>query len=83
MAEITTVTTNGTELLNNGTVLVRLTTTSTSDTWVCPYFHEIGAVIGNNESDNDGVGIGVSTRTITIKPTTAGDVISLQVEGRG
>lgn len=83
MAEITTVTSNGTELCNDGTVLVTLTTTTTSDTWVCPYFQEIGACIGNNQSDNDGVGIGVSGQTITIKPTTAGDVINLQVEGRG
>ena len=83
MAEITTPTSNGTELCNDGTVLVTLTTTTTSDTWVCPYFQEIGAVIANNQSDNDGVGIGVSGQTITIKPTTAGDVINLQVEGRG
>ena len=83
MAEITSVTSNGTELCSDGTVLITLTTTTTSDTWVCPYFQEIGAVIGNNRSDNDGVGIGVSGQTITIKPTTAGDVIELQVEGRG
>ncbi len=83
MAEITSPTSNGTELCSDGTVLVTLTTVSTSDTWVCPYFQEIGAVIANNQSDNDGVGIGVSGQTITIKPTTAGDVINLQVEGRG
>ena len=83
MAEITTHTKNATELLPPGIVCVDLTTTTTSDTWVCPYFQEIIAVIGNNQSDNDGVGIGVSTRTITVKPTTAGDIISLLIMGRG
>ena len=83
MAEITTPTTNATELLPPGLVCVRLTTGSTSDTWICPYFQEIGVCIGNNESDNDGVGIGVSGRTITIKPTTGGDVIYLLISGRG
>ena len=83
MAEITTLTLNSTELCNDGSVLVTITTGSTSDTWVCPYFQEIGAVIANNQSDNDGVGIGVSGQTITIKAPTAGDVINLQVEGRG
>ncbi len=83
MTEITELTLNSTEIASDGTVLVTITTVSTSDTWICPYFQEIGAVIGNNQSDNDGVGIGVSGQTITIKPTTAGDVINLQVEGRG
>lgn len=83
MALITTLTSNGTELVNDGTVLVTVTTTTTSDTIVCDYFQEIGAVIANNQTDNDGVGIGVSGQTITIKPTTAGDVINLQIEGRG
>ena len=83
MAEITSVTTNATELLPPGLVCVRLTTTSTSDTWVCPYFQDIVACIGNNETDNDGVGIGVSGKTITIKPTSGTDVISLLIAGRG
>ena len=83
MAEITTPTTNSTELLPSGLVCVRLTTTTSSDTWVCPYFQEIGVCIGNNESDDDGVGIGVSGQTITIKPTTGGDIISLLINGRG
>ncbi|KKN24749.1 hypothetical protein LCGC14_0891750 [marine sediment metagenome] len=83
MAEITTHTTNATELLPPGLVCVRLTTTTTSDTWVCPYFQELISVVPNNETDNDGVGIGVSGRTITIKPTTAGDIISLLIMGRG
>ncbi len=83
MAVIATHTTNQTELLPPGLVCVRLTTVSTSDTWVCPYFHEIGACVGNNETDNDGVGIGVSGQTITVKPTDAGDIISLLINGRG
>ncbi len=83
MAEITTHTTNATELLPPGLVCVKLTTVSTSDTWQCPYFQEIIAVVPNNESDNNGVGIGISGQTITIKPPTAGDVISLLVTGRG
>ena len=83
MAEITTHTTNSTELLPSGLVCVRITTTTTSDTWQCPYFKEIGVCVGNNESDNDGVGIGVSGQTITLKPTTGGDIISLLINGRG
>jgi len=82
MAEITTPTTNSTELLPSGLVCVRLTTTTTSDTWICPYFHEIGVCIGNNESDNDGVGVAVSGQTITII-AGATDVISLLISGRG
>ncbi len=83
MAEITEPLDNVTEILADGSVLVRLTTVSTSDTWVCPYFEEIGAAIGNNESDNDGVGIGVSGKTITLTVGTGGDIVTLQVEGRG
>ncbi len=83
MAEITTHTTNGTELLPPGLVCVRLTCTTTSETWQCPYFETIVAVIGNNETDNDGVGIGISGKTITIKPTTGTDVISLLIMGVG
>ena len=83
MTEITSLLDNATEILADGSVLVRITTLTTSDTWVCPYFEEIGVAIGNNESDNDGVGIGVSGRTITISVGTAGDVVTLQVEGRG
>ena len=83
MAVITTHTTNATELLPPGLVCVRLTCTTTSDTWVCPYFETIIAVIPNNESDNDGVGIGISGKTITIKPPTGTDVISLLIMGVG
>ncbi len=83
MTEITTHTTNATELLPPGLVCVRLTTTTSSDTWQCPYFETIIAVIPNNESDNDGVGIGISGKTITVKPTTGGDVISLLIMGVG
>ena len=83
MAEITTITENFTEILPPGLVGVRLTTITTSDTWVCPYFNEIGAVIGNNESDNDGVSVSWSGNTITIDPTTATDVITLIIAGRG
>ena len=83
MTEITTHTTNATELLPPGLVCVRLTTTTTSDTWICPYFETIVSVIPNNESDNDGVGIGISGKTITIKPTTATDIISLLIMGVG
>ena len=82
MAEITTHTTNATELLPPGLVCVRLTCTTTSETWQCPYFDEIIAVIPNNETDNDGVGIGISGKTITIKPTTGTDVISLLIMGK-
>jgi len=65
-----------------GTRLVRLTTTDTTDTYVCPYFAEIVAVIGNNESDIDGVGIGVSDQTITLTVGTSGDVVTLFIVGR-
>ena len=83
MAEITTHTTNATELLPPGLVCVRLTTTTSTDTWQCPYFETIVSVIGNNETDNDGVGIGISGKTIKIYPTDGGDVISLLIMGVG
>ncbi len=83
MAEITTHTTNATELLPPGLVCVRLTTTTTSDTWQCPYFKDAIICVANNESDNDGVGIGISGQTITIKPSDGGDIISLLITGRG
>ena len=83
MAEITTVTSNFTkQLAIPGVIGVRLTTTSTSETWVCPYFAEIIAVVANNESDNDGVAISWSGKTITIV-AGSGDVITLLVAGRG
>ena len=83
MTAITSLLDNATEILADGSVLVRITTLSTSDTRVCPYFKEIGAAIGNNESDTDGVGIGVSGTTITLSVGDAGDIVTLQVEGRG
>ena len=82
MAELTP-TTNFTELLPANMAGVRLTTGSASDTYECPYFAEVGAVIGNNESDNDGVSIAVSGTAITIVPNTSGDVITLIICGRG
>jgi hypothetical protein len=83
MAAITSELSNFTELLPPGLIGVRLTTTSTSDTWTCPYFAEIIAAIGNNETDNDGVSVSWSGKVITVKPTTAADVITLIVAGRG
>ncbi len=83
MAEITAVTTNFTEQLAiPGVAGVRLTTTSASETWVCPYFAEILAVIANNESDNDGCDISWSGQTITIV-VGSGDVVTLLIAGRG
>lgn len=78
-----TETSNFTEVMGlPGFVGVRLTTTATTDTYVCPYFNEIMAVVGNNESDNDGVGVGVNSKTITLTVDTAGDVITLLIAGR-
>lgn len=73
--------TNASERLPPGMILVRLTTTGTTSTYVCPYFGTIVAAIGNNESDNDGVGVGVSGTTITIIVGNAGDVVTLIVAG--
>ena len=61
---------------------VRVTTTGTTSTYVCPHFTEIVACVGNNESDVDGVGIGVSGTTITITVGTSGDVVTLKIAGR-
>ncbi len=83
MAEIETPTTNFTEILAiPGLIGVRLTTTSASETWICPYFEEIVAVVANNESDNDGCAISWSGKTITIV-VGEGDVVTLLVAGRG
>ena len=76
-----TETTNATERLPPGMVLVRLTTTGTTSTYVCPYFGTIVAAVGNNETDNDGVGVAVSGTTITITVDTLGDVVTLMVAG--
>jgi len=65
-----------------GVKVVRITTTGTTTTYACPYFDEIIACIGNNESDDDGVGIGVSGKTITITVATSTDVVTLQIAGR-
>jgi len=73
---------NFTETLPEGLVGVRLTTTGTTSTYVCPNFSDIGSVIANNESDNDGVGIAVSSQTITIIVGTSGDVVNLIISGR-
>lgn len=82
MAEIN-VLTNATEILAiPGLVLVRLKTGSSSDTWICPYFEEIVAVVANNESGNDGCDISWSGKTITIV-VGSGDVVTLLVAGRG
>ena len=72
---------NSTETAPDGEVSIRLTTTGTTSTYVCPYFSSIEAVIANNESDNDGVGIGVSGQTITITVGTSGDVVGLKING--
>ena len=65
-----------------GSRIVRLTTTGTTSTYICPFFAEIVTCNGNNESDNDGIGIGVSSQTITITVGTNGDVVSLFITGR-
>lgn len=62
--------------------LVRITTTGTTTTYLCPYFAEIVACVANNESDDDGVGIGVSGQTITITTATSTDVVTLNIFGR-
>ncbi len=77
----TTETTNFTEILPTGLIGVRLTTTATTDTYVCPYFSTIEAVIANNESDTDGVGVAVSGSTITLTVGTSGDVVTLLASG--
>jgi len=76
-----TETTNFTEILNSE-VGVRLTTTATTDTWVCPYFDTIVTAIANNESDSDGVGVKVDGKTITLTVGDAGDVVTLLIAGR-
>ena len=83
MAEITSPTTNATEQLAvPGLAIVRLTTTSASETWICPYFEEIVAVVANNETDNDGCAISWSGKTITIVVGST-DVVTLMIAGRG
>ena len=72
---------NSTESAPQGEVSIRLTTTGTTSTYVCPYFNTIETCIANNESDNDGVGIAVSGQTITITVGTAGDVVGLKIHG--
>lgn len=72
---------NSTETVPGTEVSIRLTTTGTTSTYVCPYFSSIESVIANNESDNDGVGIGVSGQTITITVGTSGDVVGLKIDG--
>lgn len=62
--------------------IIRLTQTGTTSTYLCPYFAEIVACVGNNESDDDGVGIGVSGQTITITTAGATDVVTLWIVGR-
>ncbi len=80
MAAVTE-TNNFSERLPPGMIALRLTTTGTTSTYVCPYFSKIEAAVGNNESDNDGVGIGVSGTTITIIVGNSGDVVTLMVAG--
>lgn len=74
--------TNFTERLPPGLAGVRLTTTGTTSTYACPYFDQIVAAVGNNESDKDGVDISWANQVITIKVATAGDVVTLFVAGR-
>jgi len=83
MADVTV--TSISEIMPQGMVLVRVTMTGATSTYTCPYFHEIIACVGNNETDSDGVGVGVAAPTangvdITL---TAGatDVITLVIAG--
>lgn len=71
-----------TEILPPGMAGLRLTTSGTTSTYVCPYFGEIAGAVANNESDKDGVGVGINGKTITITVGTAGDIITLYVWGR-
>ena len=61
---------------------VRLTQTGTTSTYVCPYFAELVAIVGNNETDNDGVAVSWSGQTITITTVGATDVVTLYIVGR-
>lgn len=73
---------NSTERLPAGFVSIRLTTTGTTSTYACPYFDQIVAAVGNNESDKDGVDISWENQVITIKVATSGDVVTLFIAGR-
>ena len=77
-----TETSNFTELLPPGMAGVRLTTTGTTDTYKCPYFSTIEAVVGNNESENTGVGVKVDGKTITLTVGTLGNVVTLWIAGK-
>lgn len=79
---VATETSNATEIMESDEVLVRLTTTATTDTWICPYFNVIVTAFANNESDSDGAGVAVSGKTITLTVGDAGDVVTLLVAGR-
>lgn len=76
-----TVTAHDTNLVT-GLEIVRITTTSTTDTYQTKKFATIVAAVGNNESDDDGVGIGVSSQTVTVTVGTSGDVVTLMIAGR-
>jgi len=78
---VATVKAHDTNLLG-GFEVVRLTTTTTSDTYQSRKFATIVTAIGNNESDNDGVSVAVSGTTVTIGVATAGDVVTLLLAGR-
>ena len=65
-----------------GLEIVKLTTGTTSDTYQSRKFAEIVGCWGTNASDDDGVGVSWSSTTVTVAPTTAGDVIYLMIAGR-
>ena len=79
---VATITEDSSESMPKSIVQVRLTTTATTDTYICPYFNSIDSAVGNNESDSDGVGVAVSGKTITLTVGTAGDVVTLLIAGK-
>ncbi len=80
-----TITADFTESMPSGLAGVKLTQTGTTSTYICPYFHNIVAVKGNNFTDNDGVAVSWSntTKVITITTVGATDVVTLVIAGRG
>lgn len=62
--------------------IVRLTTSSTSDTYRTRKFADIVAAFATNESDNDGVSVAWSGQTVTVGVATATDVVTLVIAGR-
>ena len=80
-----TITADFTESLPPGLAGVKLTQTGTTSTYICPYFHHIVAVVGNNFTDKDGVAVSWSntTKLITIVTVGTTDVVTLLIAGRG